>query len=100
MRCEQFGGSWLPIFTAAAARQGAEDFWFVGAAASDVFCVVTTPQQPHPSVNPLPVLARYPVQVPVAVPDGGGAQLLESAYIAKITQVRWHTWLRQQALTF
>ena len=52
--CGQWGGSWLPVFHAEAARTQGEVFWPVGLQTQMLFCIVCNPQQPHPQVRPLP----------------------------------------------
>ena len=51
LRAHEFGGCWVPVFDPAAEAKSSEVFWPVGMSQANLFCVVCTPQQPHPQVR-------------------------------------------------
>ena len=77
VRSLPYGGTWVPVFSAADAQKGSEVFWPVAVGERDLTCVICQPQTPHPAVLPSPVLSTLPLAVPVvpvAGPPGAGGE--------------------------
>ena len=77
VRSPQYGGTWVPVFSAQEAQKGSEVFWPVAVGERELTCVVCTPQRPFPAVQPPPVLSTLPLAVPVvpvAGPPGAGGE--------------------------
>ena len=78
IRAPQYGGTWVPIFSASGARKGSEVFWPVAVGERELTCVICQPQRPYPTVLPPPVLSSLPLAVPVvpvAGPPGAGGEV-------------------------
>ncbi|KAL4519312.1 hypothetical protein Ndes2437B_g05172 [Nannochloris sp. 'desiccata'] len=75
----EFGGSWVPVFSAAAERRGGEHFWVfaVSIKRSEVQCIVcaNTPEPAVPSGSARPVVTAAPIRVPVIAHDESQAPL-------------------------
>ncbi|CAK7323182.1 unnamed protein product [Dovyalis caffra] len=76
----QFGGSWLPIFSASKEKKSDESYWVVGLNASKLFCIVCKSSDMFPQVMPKPVLSLLNLSFPVASSDLG-ADALENEFI-------------------
>ena len=82
LRSADWGGAWVPVFDAKAARSegaSAEAFWPVGVSTRELTCVVTSEAKPHPAVHPRPVLAVRPLRAGGAPADGAPADLEDDA---------------------
>jgi len=75
----EFGGSWVPVFSAAAERRGGEHFWVFAASIrrSEAQCIVcaNTPEPAVPSGSARPVVTAAPIRVPVIAHDESQAPL-------------------------
>ncbi|CAA6670674.1 unnamed protein product [Spirodela intermedia] len=74
----QFGGSWLPIFSnlyRSASTSEEESYWVVGLNATKLFCIVCKPPDSYPLVSPKPVLTLLSLSFPVALSDLGASNL-------------------------
>jgi chromosome transmission fidelity protein 4 len=75
----EFGGSWVPVFSAAAERRGGEHFWVfaVSIKRAEVQCIVcaNTPEPVVPSGSARPVVTAAPIRVPVIAHDESQAPL-------------------------
>ncbi|KAG1326667.1 WD repeat and HMG-box DNA-binding protein 1 [Cocos nucifera] len=77
----QYGGSWLPVFSASKARKSEdENYWIVGLNASKLFCIICKSPESFPSVMPKPVLTLLSLSFPLASSDLG-ADDLENEFI-------------------
>ena len=69
----EFGGTWVPIFNAAAERKGGEHFWVFAASLrrAEVQCIVcaNSPEPVVPSGSARPVVTAAPIKVPVIAHD-------------------------------
>ncbi|XP_078171253.1 transducin family protein / WD-40 repeat family protein [Carex rostrata] len=73
---DQFGGSWLPVFSVDKARKSEdENYWIVGLNATKLFCVVCKSPESYPSVMPKPVLTILDFSSPIASSDLGADEL-------------------------
>ncbi|KAK6921076.1 Minichromosome loss protein Mcl1, middle region [Dillenia turbinata] len=77
---EQFGGSWLPLFSASKEKKSEENYWVVGLNASKLICVVCSSPETFRQVTPKPVLTLLDLTFPVASSDLG-AETLENEFI-------------------
>ncbi|KAF3957802.1 hypothetical protein CMV_017222 [Castanea mollissima] len=75
----QYGGSWLPLFSASKEKSD-ENYWVVGLNASKLFCIVCKKPDLFPQVMPKPVLSLLNLSFPVASSDLG-AEALENEFI-------------------
>ena len=57
VRTVDFGGSWVPLFAAAAHQKGKETYWPVAVTKAELFCIVCA-SAAVPSVLPRPVLTK------------------------------------------
>ncbi|KAF2321379.1 hypothetical protein GH714_040967 [Hevea brasiliensis] len=76
----QYGGSWLPLFSAAKEKKSDENYWMVGLNASKLFCIVCNSPDLFPQVMPKPVLTLLNFSFPLASSDLG-ADALENEFI-------------------
>ncbi|XP_058115075.1 protein ENHANCER OF LHP1 1 [Magnolia sinica] len=77
----QYGGSWLPVFSASKERKSEdENYWIVGLNASKLFCIVCKSPDLYPLVTPKPVLTLLSLSFPLASSDLG-ADNLENEFI-------------------
>ncbi|KAF9593767.1 hypothetical protein IFM89_025392, partial [Coptis chinensis] len=76
----QFGGSWIPLFSASKEKKSDESYWMVGLNASKVFCIVCKTPDLYPPVMPKPVLTLLGLSIPLASSDLG-ADDLEKEFI-------------------
>lgn len=69
----EFGGTWVPIFSAASERKGGEHFWVFAASLrrSEVQCIVcaNAPEPAVPSSSARPVVTAAPIRIPVIAHD-------------------------------
>ncbi|KAJ4763190.1 WD repeat and HMG-box DNA-binding protein 1 [Rhynchospora pubera] len=73
---DQFGGSWLPVFSADKARKSEdENYWIVGFNATKLFCIVCKSPESYPSVMPKPVLTILEFSSPLASSDLGADEV-------------------------
>ncbi|CAL9064297.1 unnamed protein product [Musa banksii] len=72
----QYGGSWLPVFSAEKTRQSEDEtHWIVGLNASKLFCIICKSPNCYPTVMPKPVLELLSLSFPLASSDLGAADL-------------------------
>ncbi|PON84352.1 Guanine nucleotide-binding protein, beta subunit [Trema orientale] len=76
----QFGGSWLPLFSASKEKKSDENYWVVGLNASKLFCILCKNPELFPQVMPKPVLTLLNLSLPLASSDLG-ADALENEFI-------------------
>ncbi|KAK6925172.1 Minichromosome loss protein Mcl1, middle region [Dillenia turbinata] len=87
---EQFGGSWLPLFSGSKEKKSEENYWVVGVNASKLISVVCKYPETFPQVTPKPVLTLLDLAFPLASSDLG-AETLENEFILvnmHITQIQ------------
>ncbi|KAL5725663.1 hypothetical protein ACHQM5_008782 [Ranunculus cassubicifolius] len=78
----QFGGSWIPVFSASKEKKSDESYWMVGLNASKVFVIVCESPDIYPLVTPKPTLTLLSISFPVASSDLGTAtENLENDFI-------------------
>lgn len=75
----QFGGSWLPLFSAIKEKSD-EIYWVAGLNASKLFCVICKKPDIFPPVMPKPVLTLLNLSFPLASSDLG-SEALENEFI-------------------
>ncbi|KAK9809234.1 hypothetical protein WJX72_011841 [[Myrmecia] bisecta] len=77
LRSPDFGGSWVPVFSSAAARKGSEVYWPVALTEHDMHCIVCSSSSPQPQVIPgrRPVLSLVPLAVAVLHGEGPSGPL-------------------------
>ncbi|OIV97113.1 hypothetical protein TanjilG_10059 [Lupinus angustifolius] len=75
----QFGGSWLPLFSAIKEKSD-ENYWLTGLNASKLFCVVCKKPDNFPQVMPKPVLTLLNLSFPLASSDLG-SEALENEFM-------------------
>ncbi|ONI08991.1 hypothetical protein PRUPE_5G211000 [Prunus persica] len=75
----QYGGSWLPLFSASKEKSD-ENYWVVGLNASKLFCIVCKRPDLYPQVIPKPVLTPLNFSFPLASSDLG-ADALENEFM-------------------
>ncbi|KAE8125017.1 hypothetical protein FH972_019855 [Carpinus fangiana] len=75
----QYGGSWLPLFSASKEKSD-ENYWVVGLSANKLFCIVCKSPELFPQVMPKPVLTLMNLSFPLASSDLG-AEALENEFI-------------------
>ncbi|KAL6552609.1 hypothetical protein OROHE_007973 [Orobanche hederae] len=71
----QYGGSWLPLFSASKLKKPDENYWVVGLNASKVFCIVCKSPESFPQSTPKPVLTLLDLSFPLASSDLGADSL-------------------------
>ncbi|CAI0450117.1 unnamed protein product [Linum tenue] len=76
----QYGGSWLPLFSANKTKKSDENYWVVGLNASKLFCIVCKSPEVFPQVMPKPILTLLDLSFPLASSDLG-ADVLENEFI-------------------
>ncbi|KAL4280939.1 hypothetical protein GQ457_03G017900 [Hibiscus cannabinus] len=76
----QYGGNWLPFFSASKERKSGENYWVVGLNASKLFCVVCKNPDTFPQVLPKPVLTLINLSFPLASSDLG-EEALENEFL-------------------
>ncbi|KAJ4960748.1 hypothetical protein NE237_020658 [Protea cynaroides] len=85
----QYGGSWLPIFSASKEQKAEGNYWLVGLNMSKLFCVVCKAPDTFPQVTPKPVLTLLNLSFPLASSDLGAGDLenefiVNSLYLSQI----------------
>ncbi|XP_061341884.1 protein ENHANCER OF LHP1 1 [Gastrolobium bilobum] len=76
----QFGGSWLPLFSAIKEKKSDENYWVAGLNSSKLFCVICKKPDAFPQVMPKPVLTLLNLSFPLASSDLG-SEALENEFI-------------------
>ncbi|XP_010257868.1 PREDICTED: WD repeat and HMG-box DNA-binding protein 1 [Nelumbo nucifera] len=76
----QYGGSWIPLFSASKEKKSEENYWVVGLNASKLFCIICKHPDSFPQVMPKPVLTLLDLSFPLASSDLG-AMDLENEFI-------------------
>ncbi|KAK2969699.1 hypothetical protein RJ640_004205 [Escallonia rubra] len=82
----QYGGSWLPIFSASKLKKSEENYWVVGLNTSSVICIVCKSPDSFPQAIPKPILTLLDLSFPLASSDLG-AETLENEFILKNMQL-------------
>ncbi|XP_071712171.1 protein ENHANCER OF LHP1 1 [Rutidosis leptorrhynchoides] len=77
----QFGGSWVPRFSASKLEKKDEHYWVVGLNSSKLFCVVCKSPDKFPQVVPKPFLTLLDLSIPLASSDLKAADILENEFI-------------------
>ncbi|KAJ8536345.1 hypothetical protein K7X08_034746 [Anisodus acutangulus] len=76
----QYGGSWLPLFSASKLKKPEENYWVVGLNTSKLFCVICKSPDSFPEATPKPILSLLDLSFPLASSDLG-AENLENEFI-------------------
>ncbi|GAA0156858.1 chromatin/chromatin-binding, or -regulatory protein [Lithospermum erythrorhizon] len=76
----QFGGSWLPLFSARKAKKSDENYWVVGLSSTKLFSVMCKSPDIFPQATPKPVLTLLDLSFPLAASDLG-AESLENEFM-------------------
>ncbi|GFP84537.1 WD repeat and hmg-box DNA-binding protein 1 [Phtheirospermum japonicum] len=76
----QYGGSWLPLFSASKLKKPEENYWVVGLNASKLFCIVCKSPESFPQSTPKPILTLLDLSFPLASSDLG-ADSLENEFM-------------------
>ncbi|MED6135180.1 hypothetical protein PIB30_043879 [Stylosanthes scabra] len=76
----QFGGSWLPLFSAAKEKKNDENYWVVGLNTSKLYCVTCKKPETFPQVLPKPIFNVLNLSFPLASSDLG-SEALENEFI-------------------
>ncbi|KAL3617829.1 hypothetical protein CASFOL_038150 [Castilleja foliolosa] len=76
----QYGGSWLPLFSASKLKKPDENYWVVGLNASKLFCIVCKSPESFPQSTPKPILTLLDLSFPLASSDLG-ADSLENEFM-------------------
>uniref|UniRef100_A0A9I9DEJ9 WD repeat and HMG-box DNA-binding protein 1 n=1 Tax=Cucumis melo TaxID=3656 RepID=A0A9I9DEJ9_CUCME len=76
----QYGGSWVPLFSANKERKSDENYWVAGLNANKLFCVICKNPDSYPQVTPKPVLTLLNLSFPLALSDLG-AESLENEFM-------------------
>ncbi|KAK9669066.1 hypothetical protein RND81_13G106900 [Saponaria officinalis] len=79
---DQFGGSWLPLFSASKVKKADENYWVVGLNAEKLFCIICKSPDSYPKVSSKPVLSLLDFSQPLASSDLG-ADTLENEFIMR-----------------
>ncbi|GAB4860926.1 Protein ENHANCER OF LHP1 1 [Ancistrocladus abbreviatus] len=79
---EQFGGSWIPLFSQSKVKKPEETCWVVGLSADKLFCIICKSPDSYPKVTPKPVLTLLDLSTPLACSDLG-ADTLENEFIMR-----------------
>ncbi|KAK1404536.1 WD repeat and HMG-box DNA-binding protein 1 [Heracleum sosnowskyi] len=82
----QYGGSWLPLFSASKLKKPEENYWVAGLNMSKLFCIVCKSPDSFPQVIPKPVLTLLDLSCPLASSDLG-ADNLENEFICNNVQL-------------
>ncbi|KAM0982842.1 hypothetical protein ACFX2J_015585 [Malus domestica] len=82
----QYGGNWLPLFSASKEKKSGENYWVVGLNASKLFCIGCKSPDLYPQVMPKPVLTPLNFSFPLASSDLG-AEALENEFILNNTHL-------------
>ncbi|KAI5078681.1 hypothetical protein GOP47_0006352 [Adiantum capillus-veneris] len=83
----QYGGSWLPVFSASKeAKNEDESLWMVGLTDTQVMCVACKFPDKQPQVSPKPVLSIFNLSLPLVHSDLG-AEDLENEFLLKSWQL-------------
>ncbi|XP_022968783.1 WD repeat and HMG-box DNA-binding protein 1 [Cucurbita maxima] len=94
----QYGGSWVPLFSARKERKSDEKYWVVGLNTSKLFCVICKNSESYPQVTPKPILTLLNLSFPLALSDLG-AEALENEFMMNnmhLTQI--HGRMEEMAL--
>ncbi|XP_021757215.1 WD repeat and HMG-box DNA-binding protein 1-like [Chenopodium quinoa] len=83
---DQFGGNWLPLFSASKVRKPDENHWVVGLSAEKLFCIICKSPDLYPKVSSKPVLSLLDLSYPLASSDLG-AEALEKEFIFRNTRL-------------
>ncbi|KAL9243328.1 hypothetical protein vseg_017229 [Gypsophila vaccaria] len=83
---DQFGGSWLPLFSASKVKKADENYWVVGLNAEKLFCIICKSPDSYPKVLSKPVLSLLDFSYPLASSDLG-ADALENEFIMRNTHL-------------
>jgi chromosome transmission fidelity protein 4 len=77
LRTPEFGGAWVPAFSAAAERKGAENFWVFAVGGGEAQCIVcaNASEPAVPSGAARPVVSAVALRVPVLRHDDALAPL-------------------------
>ena len=59
VRGDDYGGAWVPVFTAERERKGEETFWPVGLDMRHLYCIVCPAGSPVPQVRALSCWGPY-----------------------------------------
>ncbi|KAK1422282.1 hypothetical protein QVD17_25282 [Tagetes erecta] len=76
----QYGGRWVPLFSASNLKKKDENYWMVGLNSSKLFCILCKSPDKFPQVVPKPVLTLLDLSIPLASSDLG-AENLENEFI-------------------
>ncbi|CAK8534324.1 unnamed protein product [Lathyrus sativus] len=76
----QFGGSWLPVFSAIKEKKSDENYWMVGLNSNKLVCVVCKKPESFPQVVPKPILTLKDLSFPLATSDLG-SEALENEFM-------------------
>lgn len=76
----QYGGSWLPLFSASKLKKSEENYWVVGLNSSKLFCVICKSPDSFPEATPKPILSLLDLSFPLASSDLG-SEILENEFI-------------------
>ncbi|XP_030521443.2 protein ENHANCER OF LHP1 1 [Rhodamnia argentea] len=82
----QYGGSWVPLFSASKVKRSDESYWVVGLNMTNLFCVICKSPDLFPQVAPKPVLSLVNFSIPLASSDIG-AETLENEFILNYTHL-------------
>ncbi|EPS71032.1 hypothetical protein M569_03722, partial [Genlisea aurea] len=85
----QYGGCWIPLFSAGKVKKPEENYWVVGLNASKLFCIVCRSPESFPQCTPKPVLVLLDLSFPLASSDLGADSLenefmMNNMYISQI----------------
>ncbi|GMP33197.1 hypothetical protein CsSME_00006625 [Camellia sinensis var. sinensis] len=88
---DQYGGSWLPLFSSTKIKKLEENYWVVGLNATKLFCVVCKSPDSFPQVIPKPMLTLLDLSFPLASSDLGADNLenefiLNNLYLSQINK--------------
>ncbi|KAL8130298.1 hypothetical protein V2J09_019453 [Rumex salicifolius] len=89
---QQYGGSWIPIFSASKVKKS-ENYWVVGLNAEKLFCIICKSPNLYPKVTPKPVLTLVDFSIPIACSDLG-ADVLENEFMLR----NMHLWKIQKTI--
>ncbi|KAL9998133.1 putative transcription factor WD40-like family [Helianthus debilis subsp. tardiflorus] len=76
----QYGGRWIPLFSASKLKKKDENYWMVGLNSSKLFCILCKSPDKFPQAVPKPVLTLLDLSIPLASSDLG-AENLENEFI-------------------
>ncbi|KAL2479109.1 transducin family protein/WD-40 repeat family protein [Forsythia ovata] len=76
----QFGGSWIPLFSSSKLNKAGENCWVVGLNANKLFCIVCKSPESYPQATSKPVLTLLDLSFPLASSDLG-ADSLENEFM-------------------